>query len=667
MMRRILVLVGLVLLLGTTAVSQDLGPLSIDEQLALSNIEEKKWVALRELAQKMLEDPATKDKVSTYYFMGFVLHNGEGDLPRAHWYLDQCIKKFTKQYGDPPGRSAPWGWLQKALLEQGSVSGEMDQYEEQIQNWDKLDALLFNRYGSHLPLIKTFYSWPLMKLGRESEAREKLKEALEEAPQDEATVVQALNSLGALEMETDHLAKGSQAFQTLLEQVRRNHWAQSVVYLRNAGEASACLLQFDQAEKLFLESTDFFDPRSFSNPWWDLSTLYLGQARYAEAASALKKCNQWTHDSEAYLAQQTWAANQQLACELMLQLGMTERAFELANAFVDRPDRKGGDSVQRDQWEAANMIIFREAANARRNAMREEMCWTKGLKWWQLLWKQRDLAWQAYVKGQQAASIIVSHGRIMSCLRYTYAPGTVLIPNYARLELPTLLGPGTTLAALDQLEAKNFETLELERPYLNSIRFEAMARAGRTEEALASLEQVLKELPASERLLAVRVQARAAKIYMNRGDMAKAVPLLQHIMEDGPGLMRSLEIALPVSYASDGSAVANEVVEMCRRSPRFSEQEGGFKIEVSASQARLLGPDNSVLRVTDLGRLEKGIEPAAQLCQALHDRFFAVKIDLSQEDIGSLDGVVTGTVQSKRMQEMFFPGSTKPEDQPREP
>ena len=305
MMRRILVLVGLVLLLGTTAVSQDLGPLSIDEQLALSNIEEKKWVALRELAQKMLEDPATKDKVSTYYFMGFVLHNGEGDLPRAHWYLDQCIKKFTKQYGDPPGRSAPWGWLQKALLEQGSVSGEMDQYEEQIQNWDKLDALLFNRYGSHLPLIKTFYSWPLMKLGRESEAREKLKEALEEAPQDEATVVQALNSLGALEMETDHLAKGSQAFQTLLEQVRRNHWAQSVVYLRNAGEASACLLQFDQAEKLFLESTDFFDPRSFSNPWWDLSTLYLGQARYAEAASALKKCNQWTNDSKAYLAQQT--------------------------------------------------------------------------------------------------------------------------------------------------------------------------------------------------------------------------------------------------------------------------------------------------------------------------------------------------------------------------
>ncbi|MBN9416856.1 MAG: hypothetical protein J0I12_15535 [Candidatus Eremiobacteraeota bacterium] len=667
MMRRVLAAIGLTLMLGVAAVAQDLGSLSINEQLALTNIDENKWVALRELAQKMLEDPKTKDKVSTYFFMGTVLHNGEGDLPRAHWYLDQCIKKFAQEYGNPPSRSAPWGWLQKALLEQGAVSGEMDQYEEQIKTWDKLDELLFNRYGSHLPLIKAFYSWPLMKLGRESEAREKLKEALEEAPFDESTVVNALNSLGALEMETDHLAKGSEAFQTLLRQVRDHNWKQSVVYLRNAGEASACLLQFDQAEKLFLESTDYFDPKSFSNPWWDLATLYLGQARYAEAASALKKCNQWTHDSEAYLAQQTWAANQQLACELMLQLGMTERAFELATAFVDRPDRKGGDSVQRDQWEAANMIIFREAANAQRNAMREQMCWTKGLKWWELLWKQRDLAWQAYVKGQQAASTIVSHGRLLSCLRYTYAPGTVLIPNYARLELPTLLGPGTTLAALDQLESKNFETLELERPYLNAIRFEAMARAGRTEEALASMDQVLKELPASERLMATRVQARAAKIYLNRGDLAKALPLLQHVMEDGPGFMRNLEIELPVTYASDGSAVAEEVIGMCRRSPRFREIEGAFKIEVKAGSSRLLGPDNSVLRMTELGPVQKGVTPAAQLCAALHERFFAVKIDLSQEDIGSLDGVVTGTVQSKQMQEMFFPGSTKPDDHPREP
>jgi len=647
----------LLLLLCLPALAQ--GPLSPDfqEQSALQLIDDKKYVALREAAQKMLADANTRDRFSTYYFMGYVLHHAEGDLPRARWYLDEAMKRFDKKYGNPPTSTAPWGWMEKIILEQAMVTGEMDLYEDQIKTWDRLDAL-WSHYGRHLSAVQAFYSWPLMKLGREKEAREKLSRALQDG-ESEFAVTQVLNSLGALEMETDHLAAGARAFNKLVEVVERNGWNQTVTYLRNAGEASACLLQFDEAERLFLQSTEYFDPDAFSNPWWDLATLYLSQGRHAEAVSALKKCHKWTHDQEPYLAQQTWAANQQLTCEVLLQLGMTEPAYKIACGFVDRPDRKGGDSVQRDQWAAANMIIFREAAQARRNAIREQMVWTRGKAWWKLLWEQRDLAWQAYLKGQQAAASLVAHGRVHSCLRYAYAPGTVLIPNYVRLELATLLGPGTTMAALDELEARKFETLDLERPYLNAIRFEALARAGRNREALARLEQVLKELPASEALLRSRVQARAAKLYWNQGDYDKALPLLQEVMEKGPCFLRNLEIALPVSFASDGSKVAEEVIGLCRRSPRFTEIEGAFSVEVSAASARLLGPDKSVLSTVHLDKLKKGEEAAPKLTEALHDRFFAAPIDLTQLDIGSLDGVVTGAVQSKEMQEMFFPGSTQ--------
>ena len=640
------------------------GPMSptMSEQQALLAIEDKKYVLLREMAQKLLADDKTKDLYSTYYFMGYVLHHAEGDLPRAHWYLDQAMDRFDKQYGNPPSYSAPWGWAEKIIMEQAMVTGEMDLYEEQIKTWTRLDAL-WTHYGRHLSAIHAFYSWPLMKLGREKEAREKLQMALRDG-ESEFAVTQVLNSLGALEMETDHLQAGARAFGKLLEVVERNGWNMTVTYLRNAGESAACLLEFDEAERLFLKSTEYFDPDAFSNPWWDLATLYLGQGRYSEAVSALKKCNEWTHKSEPFLEQQTWAANKQLSCEILLQLGMTEEAYTIAKRFVERPDRKGGDSVQRDQWAAANMIIFREAANARRHAVQEEMVWSKGKAWWKLLWEQRSLAWEAYLKGQQAASCIVSHGRLLSCLRYAYAPGTVLIPNYVRLELATLLGPGTTLAALDQLESKHFETLELERPYLNAIRFEALARAGRSSEALSSLEKVLHDLPASEVLLKTRVQARAAKLYVNAGDLTKALPLIQEVMQKSPCFMRNLQLALPVSFSSDGSAVAQAVIDMCRHSPRFSEADGAFQVEVTASSARLLGPDKSVLSVAELGTLKKGEEAAPKLTEALHDRFFAAPIDLSQIDIGSLDGVVTGTVQSKEMQEMFFPGSTQREDKP---
>jgi hypothetical protein len=657
---RWLLALGVTLCLATAAPAQ--GPLmpTVEQQKALSDIEEGKLVHLREVAQKMLEDPATKDSYQTYFFMGYVLHHAEGDLPRARWYLQEGIKRFEAKHGKPAQFGSPWGWMEKMIIELGMVTGEMDLYEEQMKVWDQLDELFAHEFGQRIPLLQAYYSWPLMKLGREEEARERLRKAM--AVRNESSVVQVLNSLGALEMETDHPQACYNAFQKLLSEVRSNGWEMSNTYLRNAGEAAAVLLKFDEAEKLFLEATEIFDPKSFSNPWWDLSTLYLSQARFPEAISALKKCHQWTFDSEAFLAQQSWAANQQLTCEIMLQLGMTEQAYQIARAFVDRPDRKGGDSVQRDQWEAANMIIFREAALARRQSLQEQMVWTKGWAWWKLLWAQRDLAWDAYVKGQQAASSIVSHGRLLNSMRYAYAPGTVLIPNYVRVELATLLGPGTTLAALDELEAKQFENLERERPYLATIRFEALARLGRNAEAFELLKDIETNLPRSEVLLRVRLLARAAQMHLSAGDQNEALPYLQQVMEKAPGLLRNLHVALPVEFSDDGSAVAAEAVALCRRSPRFTESPGAFRVAVTASGARLLGPDGSVLSHAELGQLKKGDEAHVLLTQAIHDRFFAAPIDLSQLDISSLDGVVTGGVQSKQMQEMFFPGSTREDE-----
>lgn len=638
---------------------------TMEEQQALLAIEQRKYVQLRELAQKMLESEATKDRVSTYFFMGYVLHHAEGDLPRSRWYLERALSRFKQEYGDPPRPRSPWGWQQRALWELAMVTGEMDLYQEQIKVWDRVGEMFRHQYGFVPPVLESFYSWPLMKLGREAEARERLNKAASMG-KDEATTVQVLNSLGALEMETDHPQACYQAFQQLVQEVRRNGWQMTVVYLRNAGEAAACLLKFDEAERLYLEGTEYFDPGSFSNPWWDLSSLYLSQGRFPEAVSALKKCHRWTFDSEPFLAQQSWAANQQLTCQILLQLGMTEHALRIAEGFVDRPDRKGGDSVQRDQWEAANRIIYREACLARRYALQEAMAWSRGKEWWKLLWKQRDLAWQAYLKGQQAAASLVSHGRILSCLRYTYAPGTVLIPNYVRLELVTLLGPGTTLAALDQLESKNFENLRLELPYFKSIRFEALARSGRRHEALELLPQVLAELPASEVLLRNRVLARAAQMYVSAGMEDQALPILQQIMQKSPGMLRNLQVALPVRYAHDGTSVAQSVVAMCRKSPRFRDARKAFTVEVNDSSARLLGPDQSVLAQVDMPKLEKGQQADSVLTEAIHDRFFAAPIDMSQLDVSSLDGVVTGTVQSKQMQEMFFPGSTRKQHQTQE-
>lgn len=689
--RRLLVALALTGLLwagGLPARAQPMEP-DFTEQQALALIDQKKYIALREQAEKMLADAATKDRYSTYYFMGWVLHHGEGDLPRAHWYLDEAIKRFTKQYGASPSSGSLWGWLFKIYEEQIMVNAELDHYEDQLKSLDQLQAMLESVLGRKLPELDASYSWPLMKLGRVAEAREKLASA-SEATQNTEQVTNVLNSLGALEMETDHAQASYDAFKKMVDEVRAHGWQMTCTYLWNTAEAAQGLMRYDEAEKLYLEAAQHPDSTSFSNPWRPLCMLYLSQARIPEAISALKKMHAWDSNTEPFLEQQGWAARRQMTCTVMLQLGMTEQALALATTMVDRPDRKGGDSVQRDQWQAGNLLTYRQAAQARRQTLREQMTWTHGWAWWKMLWQQRDLAWSAYLRGQQAAAMLVSHNHLLGSLRYYMASGSAQLTNFDRPDLVTVFGPGTILAALDQLEAKPWESLPLEKPLLDSIRFEALARSGRKVEALALLESLLTQLPASEVLLKARCQARAAQLHLQSGELAQALPLLQTVMEKYPGLMRQFDMELPVSFASDSDALSQQVVSLCRRSPRFKETAGAFMIQVQGTTARLLGPDGSVLSTATMPvpaeapapapspqpsasatpspevvvaeRPDPAKDPAAALTAELHDRFFAAQVDLSQLDIGSLDGVVTGTRQSKELQDTLFPEDKSSQD-----
>lgn len=647
------------LLLALVAWAQ--GPLDAtpEEEQAMQAMAMQKLVRLRELSKDLMAK--NPERPASYYFMGYSLHHSEGDLPRSKFYLEKCIRLFEERYGRSFGDNSPWGWWDKAMLELMQVSAEMDQYADQIKLLDRYAEVLRQRYGRDLPYLQALYAWPLMKLGKESEARAKL--AMVESFQDEPTRTTYLNTLGAVEMETGHPQRSYAAFTELLDTVRRRGWPMNATYLRNAGEAAATIARFDEAERYYLEATEYFDPVSFSNPWWDLSSLYLSQARFPEAVAALKKAHQWTYDSQPFLAQQSWAAGQQLAAEILLQLGMTEHALHIASGIVDRPDRKGGDSVQRDQWEAANLLIYREALMARQAACREQMSWSRGLEWWKLLWEQRRLGGLAYLAGQRAAASLIEHDRLHSSLRWAFAPGTVIVPNYVRPELVTLYGPGVTLAALDEIEQKKFEGYEIELPYLESLRAEALARSGRRREALEKINLCLQKLPPTEALLRTRLIARAADVHEQLGNRQEAYKAYQQVLERAPGMMRTLGIPVPVEIEGADSDALARAASMVLVSPRFRRESGAFRIQFSGSpdelKAMLLGLDGSVLANASVKVPKKREDGPRELAAEIHAKFFAAHIDMTQLDPNSLDGIVTGAVQSKRLQELFFPGSTQ--------
>jgi len=652
----------LLLLLVTPAFAQYEGYLTCTpkEQEAYSFLEKHKLVELREKARAIInEDPKS---IPGHYMMGYSLHQSEGDLPRAHFHLEKAHKLYRARYGTQV-KGAPWGWLEKTLEQLERVSGEMDLYEEQLVYLDQIQDLCVAIFGQRHPVYTAMYAWPLMKLGREQDARGKLMSV--SGYNDEPTRTTYWNSKGALEMETDHARASYDAFQSLIKEIQTNGWNMACTYLRNGGEAAACVGRFDEAERLYLESTNYFDPMSYSNPWWDLANLYLSQGRFVEALSALQKTHKWSYDSVAFLGQQSWAANQQLTCELLLQLGLTEHALRIAETFVNRPDRKGGDSVQRDQWEAANLLIYREALRARRASLVEEMTWAKGWRWWQLLWEQRKLSTDAFLAGQKAAAIAVSHGRLAKSLRYSYAPGTVLIPNYYRPELVTVIGPGAVAAGLEELYESKLETINLEMPYFQSIEAEVEARSGNRAEALKLLEQCLQKLPPTEKLLRARCLARAAELEERSGHADKARAYYTQVMETAPGVMRMLELPLPVAIqGTEGNAVFKQAARMLRSSPRFRRDADGLIIlfeNKDPLKASLVTKDGSVLAEAEVKSSKDPDQMARDLVADIHWKFFAPRIDMTQFDINSLDGSnLTGKAQNQRLQDMFMPNASGP-------
>ncbi|MGE0495404.1 MAG: hypothetical protein AB7S38_39730 [Vulcanimicrobiota bacterium] len=631
-----------------------------EELNALKSLEQQKLIDLREQARAIIQN--NPQSVPGHYLMGYSLHHSEGDLPRSKFHLERARKLFRQQYGPVPAFTTPWGWYERTLSELEMVNGEMDLYQEQLDILDDYLGLTQALFSQRPPQILASYAWPLMKLGKEQEARRRLEDVSQY--RDEITRSYYWNTLGALEMETGHPQASYEAFSSLIVEIERNRWTQTCTYLRNTGEAAAAIGRFDDAERNFLEASRYFDPYSFSNPWWDLTALYLTQGRFAEAVSALQKTHEWSFASRPFLAQQSWAANQHITCETLLQIGETEKATEIARRFVSRPDRQGGDSVHRDQWEAGNLMMYRTTLLARAESLDEERSWSRGLHWWKLMFEARKLRSEARLVGTRAAAIAAGNDRISKSIRYSYAPGTVMMPNWQRPELVSLYGAGTTAVAIQEVIDSKPESLTLELPYLQVMEAEVQAQQGDREEAITTLEGAIANLPASENTLRARALATQGKLLEAEGRYDEANARFQKVLDTVPGMIRFLDISLPVTIDDSGNSKLSRVRKMLLRSPRFHRGQG-LDIKLTTTGASLMGTvlDN---HGTVVARAEVKVEGdldenLRSLAAEIHRKTFAPKINLSQKDLNSLDGSnLTGSTRTEELKDQFMPGTDGP-------
>jgi hypothetical protein len=625
------------------------------EEKALELVDLYKLVKLRTEANKIVkENPSS---FAGRYLLGFSLHNSEGDLPRAKYHLNKAKALFITKYSSSPSMDSPWGWYERILLELIQVNAEMDDYEEQVKTLDEYVKLGRLISGQEPPNILAAYAWPLMKLKRESEARAKLKQV--SGYQDEQTRTTYLNTLGALEMEFGHPKASYAAFKELVEDVRNNGWSQTATYLRNLGEAAAGIGQFDEAERLYSEATRYFDSFTYSNPWFDLTFLYLSQGRFPEAVDAMKKTHEWRFAVQPFLAQQTWAQDQHATAELLLQLGEIDKGLEIAENIVQRPDRQGGDSIQSDQKEAGTLLLYRALLVAEASRLRESQTWASGWDWWTALFKRRQLLAKAAVADVQLKALVTKNDRIAASLRPYYAPRTIVVSDWHRPDLVSIYGAGVASQALQSIYDNPPESFDWEKPALEVIRAEIAYENSDEEEAIEILKAAIPNLTEARAVLRARAEARLAGMLFDQDHFEEAMEVGTRVFDTAPAMFRHLDISVPVKISSDGDPQSQEVAQALSKSPRFYSDDRGYTIKVSKSGSSLVAslstPQGSLLSEAAVPLQDKdrdGITAVQDLTARFHQKAFAPRLDLSQKDINSLDGsTLTESRRSDRAKE----------------
>lgn len=631
MRHALLLTLAVLLALPATGQEQTEYAITPEEEAAYALIQSPpQFVKAREAAEEILEKHP--DSFVALHVLAFVHEWGEANLPRAYFHASRARAILERRWGLDIPTDGPWRWHARVLRQLVSITRQMDREREALE-------LLALRDRYYDPDLTVEYGWPLMKLGRMAEARAKMAEALQSKDADDRLT--ALNTWGAIEDEAGNAEESYRIFTRLVEEVRASKLPMEVTYLRNLGEAAEELGRFDEAERHFREAVRYFDGETYSNPWEDLSILYMRQGRYPEALSGVREMHAWAHANPPYLDQQSWADRQSITAALLAEAGFVAEGLDLARRVAHRPDRRGGTSVHRDQSEAGQLVLLWTLAGLEQERLAEEASWAPAWGVPGLTARRLALAHERWLAGRRAASLAVTANRLGPSLRF-FAPGGVDVLPWLTPGLVSLVGAGVAEAEAARLLRRTDAAGVRERPYLLLLVGECQLSRGSLAEARLTLEEALSTLPRSELMLQARAWALLGAAASRQGRLAAAAGAFQQALQRHPGVLRALGLALPVRLSAASDTASRAAARALASSPRFDDRGGGLSLEVGATGSRnratLLGRDGTVLAEALVPTQADPRATARALCEELHRRAFALPLDLSQTDVTSLQG-----------------------------
>jgi tetratricopeptide (TPR) repeat protein len=587
-----------------------------------------KLIRARELAEKILS--ARPDAYVAHYVMGEVEHDAEANFPRAVFHLEQAKALFEQKFGPAPGETAPWRWHSRILLALSNVYGEIEQHEKKLA--------LLQRYNElYEPDHLAERAWPLMKLRRYDEARRAAVEGITTDDPRQREI--ALNALCAIEFEAGRDDESYVACKRAMDNAKSLGSEQDPADLMNFAEASRSVFKLDEAERIDREASEAAIAW-YGNPWSELAELYLREGRLSEALSSLKQVGPYRAARPPHVRESDRTENRRALSSFFLLLGRPDDALRVTQKALVAPDRRGHNSRDPAQDRTVAALLDRTAHVLRRERIREAAAG-------QSLYR-RAYAWatsrvddvEAWLSARRAVRAVSEGDRLAGSFQIGTARAAIMPPWLAG-DLIHAVGSGAARAAIQV--ARSEDKRSAAPAYYDAFEGEAAYLAG-DDAAEQLLTRAAERLPSAEQLLRARVYALLGALREARGELATALREYERAMQIDPGVLRRLDLALPVRVNAAGDAVSEAFVDALDHSPRFDVGSRGFTIELRADRARgeacLIGASGAQLAC---GRAEaksnEGADALAEkLLAAFHDKVFAPPIDLSQVDANSLDG-----------------------------
>jgi tetratricopeptide (TPR) repeat protein len=624
---------------------------SDQEREALLMEEDGKLLTARRLADEILIN--NPDSIAGHFIVGRVLFVEEGSLPNSLFHLKRALALYEARYPLKSAPETPWRLHSRILLNMSWVANDLEDY--QVQFW-ALDE--YNKY--YTPKRFADKAWPLMKQKKFAEARAAAEEGLKSTVEWQKS--QALNALCALSGEERDRQRGYDdcllAYQKSVARASADPGSLDfasdiVVDGYNAAWGALGLLKFEETERLLTEATQS-RARTGTNPWQSMVELYLEQGRLIESVSALQEMIAWKKQSPPASREQRRASLEQTLALTLLVAGESRLGYRLATRALEHPDRRANTSSNAAQALGGAALLRHAMARSLVEILVEEAS-AKGLMGSALdLMRAEFRRTMALPDAERVLGVLTDEEHLISTFRL-YLAGGLDAPVWLTGDIISIVGPGVAAVVLQEVRA--MEKLPALVPYYDALDAEVSFLQGDWTEAQRYAKQALQGLPPKQKLMRARAAAFGAEAAWRQGETSAAMELFTQAMQQDPGIIRRLGLALP-AYIQDlsGTDFTKRVAGRLRSSPRLQEHTLGFLVTIQSTQLGaeicIASPLGTRLSCSAPTSTEKNKTDTAQLLidtiNAFHQKLFAASLGDVMADLRSLDGSPAAASDSMR-------------------